>query len=266
MKPALSPILSQDLFSLHPRGIKHGFFTRQGGISKNLYKSLNVGQGSNDDPEHITHNRTLITRYFNIEVENLITVHQVHSNEVVVVDRAFIDKRPKADAIVTTTKGLAIGILTADCGPVLFADPQTGVIGAAHAGWRGSLNGILEKTIETMERQGAKRQSIIAVLGPCIGPCHYEVTSEFHKQFIDCDKQFQKFFTKTNQKNHFNFNLWAFIMDQLKKAGITASCLKLCTYTDEQHFFSYRRAIHRNEHDHGRQISALMLEKEDQLC
>ncbi|MCZ2204104.1 peptidoglycan editing factor PgeF [Bartonella sp. A05] len=262
MNPFLAPILSQDLFSLHSCGIKHGFFTRQGGISKDLYQSLNVGQGSNDHPEHIAHNRTLIAQYFDIEVENLVTVHQVHSSEVVVVDHAFIGKRPQADALVTTTKGLAIGILTADCGPVLFADPEAGVIGAAHAGWRGSLNGILEKTISTMEQQGAKRQSIIAVLGPCIGPCHYEVTYEFHDQFINRQNTFQKFFVKIDKPNHFHFNLWAFIIDQLQAAGISASCLKLCTYKDEQRFFSYRRATHRNEPDHGRQISALILENE----
>ncbi|MCZ2328713.1 peptidoglycan editing factor PgeF [Bartonella sp. F02] len=261
MKSILNPILAQDLSALLPYGIKHGFFTRQGGVSTNLYQSLNISKGSHDNPQHVVQNRTFIAHYFGIEPENLITVNQTHSCKVVLVDRTFVGSPPQADAIVTTTKDLAIGVLTADCGPVLFADPKTGVIGVAHAGWRGSLNGILEKTIVVMEKQGAKRQSIRAVLGPCIGPCHYEITHEFYDQFIDRQSRFKKFFIKTNKINHFNFNLWAFIMDQLKQAGVIASCLELCTYKHEQHFFSYRRAIHSNEPDYGRQISALMLTK-----
>ncbi|AQX27602.1 MULTISPECIES: peptidoglycan editing factor PgeF [unclassified Bartonella] len=255
----MEPILAKDLCSLNSHQIKHGFFTRQEGVSKSFYQSLNVGQNSNDYSEYITQNHTLIAHYFDIEIKNLITVHQIHSCEVVIVDKAFIGERPKADALVTTKKGLAIGVLTADCGPVLFADPQAGVIGAAHAGWRGSLNGVLEKTISVMEEQGAKRQSIIAVLGPCIGPCHYEVKSEFYNHFIERDNQFEKYFLKTDKADHFSFNLWTFIINQLKKEGVHASCLELCTYQNEKRFFSYRRTIHRNELDHGRQISAIML-------
>ncbi|WP_332060518.1 peptidoglycan editing factor PgeF [Bartonella sp. CB74] len=266
MKPVPTPILAKDLSALHTHGIKHGFFTRQGGVSKNLYHSLNVGKNSNDHPEHIAQNRTLIANYFGVEVQNLITLHQIHSCEVVVVDKAFIGKPPKADALVTTTQDLVIGILTADCGPVLLSDPQAGVIAATHAGWRGSLNGIVEKTISVMEKQGAKRHSITAVLGPCIGFCHYEVTSEFYDQFVDSHSKFQKYFLKTDKVGHFNFNLWAFIMDQLKEAGVHASCLELCTYQDEQRFFSYRRAMHRNESDYGRQISAIMLKNEKFFC
>ncbi|WP_175868986.1 peptidoglycan editing factor PgeF [Bartonella gabonensis] len=236
MNSVSSPILAKELSALH--GIKHGFFTRQ---------------------ENIAQNRILIADYFAVEAQNFITVKQIHSSDVVVVNQAFIGAPPKADALVTTTLGLVIGILTADCGPILFADPQAGVIAATHAGWRGSLNGIIEKTIAVMEKQGAKRQSITAVLGPCIGPCHYEVTSEFYNQFIERHSKFQKYFLKTETINHFHFNLWAFILNKLKEAGINASCLELCTYQDEQHFFSYRRAIHRNEPDDGRQISAIML-------
>ncbi|EJF88361.1 hypothetical protein ME1_00680 [Bartonella vinsonii subsp. arupensis OK-94-513] len=253
MNPVPVPILAKDLSALRLHGIKHGFFTRQGGVSQ----SLNVGKGSNDQSEHIAQNRLLIADYFGVEVQNLVTVNQIHSCDVVVVNQAFIGAPPKADALVTTTQGLLIGILTADCGPVLFADPQAGVIAAAHAGWRGSLNGIIEKTISVMEEQGAKRQSITAVLGPCIGPCHYEVTSEFYNQFIDCHSKFEKHFLKTD--DHLRFNLWAFIMEQLKEAGVHASCVEICTYQEEQRFFSYRRAIHRNEPDYGRQISAILL-------
>lgn len=259
MKPIPHPILAKNLSTLHHHGIKHGFFTRQASVSKNLCHSLNVGKRLNDQPEYIVQNCLLIADYFSIEVQNLVTVNQIHSSDVVVVNQAFIDKPPKADALVTTTPGLVIGILTADCGPILFADPQAGVIAATHAGWRGSLNGIIEKTIAVMEKQGAKRQSITAALGPCIGPHHYEVTSEFYNQFIERHSKFQKYFLKTEKVNHFHFNLWAFIINQLKEAGVNASCVELCTYQDEQHFFSYRRTIHRNEPDYGRQISAIML-------
>lgn len=258
----MKPVLAKELLALYPCGIKHSFFTRHGGVSKGLYRSLNVSRNSNDDPEHIEQNRALVANYLNIEVKNLVTVNQVHSCDVIVVNQNFIEEPPTADALVTTTKGLAIGVLAADCGPVLFADPQAGVIGAAHAGWRGSLNGILEKTLEIMEKQGAKRQSITAVLGPCISPYHYEVTHEFYEQFVRCHSQFQKYFLQTDRVKHFRFNLWAFIVDQLKQAGVHASCIELCTYQDEQRFFSYRRSIHRNESDYGRQISVIMLMNE----
>ncbi|MET3559683.1 YfiH family protein [Bartonella japonica] len=253
------PILAKDLFSLHKHGIKHGFFTRQSGVSKNFYQSLNVGKSSNDQPTYIAQNRILMTNYFGVGVQNLVTVNQTHSCEVITVHQSFSEEPPKVDALVTTQKELVIGILTADCGPILFADAQAGVIAAAHAGWRGSLNGIIEKTISVMEEQGAKRHTITAVLGPCIGPCHYEVTSEFYNQFMDSHKKFQKYFLKTDKINHFHFNLWAFIMDKLKEAGVHASCVELCTYQNEQRFFSYRRSIHRSEPDDGRQISAIML-------
>ncbi|WP_019218940.1 peptidoglycan editing factor PgeF [Bartonella florencae] len=253
------PILAKELSALH--GIKHGFFTRQESVVKNLSQNLYIGQNSKNSAEHIAQNRILIADYFAVEVQNFITIKQIHSSDVVVVNQAFIGEPPKADALVTTTPGLVIGILTADCGPVLFADPQAGVIAAAHAGWRGSLKGIIEKTITVMEEQGAKRQSITAVLGPCIGPCHYEVTGEFYNQFIDCHSKFRKYFLKTDKINHFHFNLWAFILNQLKEAGVNASCLELCTYQDEQRFFSHRRAIHRNEPDDGRQFSAIILTK-----
>ncbi|PIT70854.1 peptidoglycan editing factor PgeF [Bartonella tribocorum] len=259
MKSIPHPILAKNLSPLHSHGIKHGFFTRQGGISKSLYYSLNVGKSSNDQPEHIVQNCLLIADYFSIEIKNLVTVNQIHSCNVVVAHQAIIGAPPKADALVTTTPGLVIGVLTADCGPILFADPQAGVIAATHAGWRGSLNGIIEKTIAVMEKQGAKRQSIIAALGPCIGPHHYEVTSEFYNQFIERDSKFQKYFSKTEKVNHFHFNLWSFIINKLKEAGVHAFCVELCTYQNEQHFFSYRRAIQRNEPDYGRQISAIML-------
>ncbi|MBB4076509.1 hypothetical protein GGR08_000809 [Bartonella fuyuanensis] len=259
MKPIPHPILAKNLSTLHTHGIKHGFFTRQDDVAKNIYHSFNVGKNSDNQPRHNRQNHLLIANYFSIKVQNLVTVNQIHSCNVIVAHQATIGVPPKADALVTTTPGLVLGVLTADCGPILFADPQAGVIAATHAGWRGSLNGIIEKTIAVMEKKGAKRQSITAALGPCIGPCHYEVTSEFYNQFIEHHSKFQKYFLKTEKVNHFCFNLWAFIINQLKESGVNASCVELCTYHNEQYFFSYRRALHRNESDHGRQISAIML-------
>ncbi|WP_455476727.1 peptidoglycan editing factor PgeF [Bartonella sp. B41] len=253
------PIFVKNLSSFHTCGIEYGFFTRQGGVSENLYQSLNVSRNSNDHPKRILQNRTLVASYFGITEKNLVTVNQVHSCEVVIVDKAFTNEYPKADALVTTTKNLAIGILTADCGPILLFDLQAGVIAAIHAGWRGSLNGVVEKTISCMEKQGAQRQTITAILGPCIGPCHYEVTSEFYNEFVNYNSKFHKYFLKIDKVNHFHFNLWAFITNQLKEAKVNAHCLNICTYQDEERFFSYRRAIHRNEPDYGRQISAIML-------
>ncbi|GAA4662386.1 peptidoglycan editing factor PgeF [Bartonella pachyuromydis] len=261
MYPLAHPILAKELSALHINGIKHGFFTRQCGIFKSPSQNLNVEESSNDQSAHTAQNRILIADYFGVEIENLVTVNQIHSCDVVVVNQVFIDEAPKADAIVSTTSGLVIGILTADCGPILLADPQAGVIAATHAGWRGSLKGIVEKTITVMEKQGAKRSSITAALGPCIGPYHYEVTEEFYHQFIDYHSNFQKYFVKTDKVNHFYFNLWTFIINQLKEAGVNASCVELCTYQDEQRFFSYRRATLRNEPDNGRQFSAIMLNK-----
>ncbi|WP_336279476.1 peptidoglycan editing factor PgeF [Bartonella sp. CB175] len=259
MKPSLDPILSKNLSDLHMYGIKHSFFTRQCGVFKSFDENLHIENSSSHTPEEYTaQNRNLIADYFGIGVQDLITVNQIHSCEVVVAHQAFSNKPPQADALVTTEKKLAIGVLTADCGPILFSDPQAGVIAAAHAGWRGSLNGIVEKTISVMEEQGAKRQSIIAVLGPCICSYHYEVTNEFYNKFINIHNKFQIYFLKTDE-NHFNFNLRAFIMDKLKESRVNAYCLKLCTYQDEQRFFSYRRAVHRNKLSYGRQISAIML-------
>ncbi|WP_332065996.1 peptidoglycan editing factor PgeF [Bartonella sp. CB189] len=255
MNSTLAPILAKNLSNLHKYGIKHGFFTRQWNISTNL----DVKNNLNNISEYSAYNCALIADYFDIKKQNLVTVNQIHSCDVIVVNQAFSGKIPQADALVTTTKELAIGILTADCGPILFFDPQAGVIAATHAGWRGSLNGIVEKTISVMEQQGAKRKSITAVLGPCIGPCHYEVTSEFYDQFINCQGKFQTYFLKTNTIDRFRFNLWAFIMDRLKEAKVNASCLELCTYQNEQSFFSYRRAMHHNKPNGGRQISAIML-------
>lgn len=253
------PILAKELSVFQEQGVKHGFFTRQGGVSEGIYQSLNVGQGSNDQSDHVLLNRQYVAEYFGVLPNNLINAYQFHSAEALIVNAPFVSERPKADALVTKQKNLAIGVLTADCGPVLFCDPIAGVIGAAHAGWRGALYGILENTILQMETLGARRQNITAVLGPTIGPQNYEVSTEFQQIFISENAHYSKFFTLTQKPNHYLFNLWAFIIERLNQAKVRVSCLELCTYEHDQDFFSYRRKIHKNEADYGRQISAIMM-------
>lgn len=255
----ITPILSPALSAV--KGVSHGFFTRQGGVSSGIYESLNVGIGSDDAPSHIEENRKRVALNLQVPPKHLIGVYQVHSPDVVTITASFEHERPKADAMVTNKKGLALGILTADCGPVLFADEAAGVIGAAHAGWRGALYGVLENTIKAMEDLGATRPGIMAVLGPCIGPKHYEVTGEFYNEFTRVDPSFARYFRHGIDQNHFFFDFWSFILERLGKAGVRASSVKLCTYEDEKRFFSYRRKTHRGEPDYGRQISAIVLEE-----
>lgn len=241
--------------------ITHGFFNRVGGVSDGIYKGLNVGSGSHDDPEHVQENRDLVATYLGVKPDHLVTVHQVHSADVVIVTEPLTSPRPKADALVTNVPGLAIGALTADCGPILFADHQAKIIGAAHAGWRGALNGILENTIEAMTELGAERENIVAVLGPCIGPKNYEVGAEFRDQFIQKKQTYSQYFILSNQSGHYMFDLWQFILDRLKLAGVQTYNLAQCTYADEQLFFSYRRTTHRGEPDYGRQIAAIAIKE-----
>lgn len=239
--------------------ITHGFFNRVGGISEGIYAGLNVGTGSNDNQNHVAVNRRLVAEFLGVKSENLTTVHQVHSPDVVKVTAPLHSPKPQADALVTNIPGIAIGVLTADCGPVLFADHHAGIIGAAHAGWRGALGGVLENTITAMIELGANRDNIIAVLGPAIGPKNYEVGAEFFQQFFQQNKEFNKYFIPSVKLNHYMFNLWRFITDRLEEAGVEASALEECTYADEERFFSYRRTTHRAEPDYGRQIAAIAI-------
>lgn len=258
------PVLAPSLSALQKNHIFHGFFTREGGISEGIYKSLNVGLGSDDVREHVLENRRRITETLGIPEKQLVTVYQIHSANVVTVTAPFTGERPKADAMVTNIAGLALGVSTADCGPVLFADARAGVIGAAHAGWRGALGGVLDNTIAAMQKLGARKEEIVAVLGPCIGPQHYEVGEEFHKTFHDRDPVYKKYFTSSQKTGHYYFNLWAFITDRLQKLGIIRTdSLNMCTYTDEKRFFSYRRKTHRHEPDYGRQMSTIILRKQE---
>ncbi len=249
MQPITHPALAND-------GISHGFFTREGGVSEGIYASLNCGPGSNDAPDNVTENRTRIARWFGPEAA-LNTCYQIHSATVVTLDTALTTK-PEADAMVTKTPDLVLGILTADCAPVLFADAKAKVIGAAHAGWKGAFTDIVENTVSAMEALGANRTDITAVIGPCIGPESYEVGEEFVAHFIAEDNEFKRFF-REGRVGHAWFDLPAFVLSRCEKAGIQAEWCGADTLPDERRFFSYRRKTLRGEPDYGRQISAICL-------
>jgi polyphenol oxidase len=240
-------------------GVSHGFFTRGGGHSTGIFASLNCGLGSGDDPDLVMKNRETVTRQ--LGASTLVSAWQVHSADVATVTEAWpVDQRPKADAMVTNTKGLAIGVLTADCAPVLFLDREARVIGAAHSGWKGALHGVALNTITAMEALGAERGRMTTVIGPTISKANYEVGPEFAAPFLARDAEARKFFTPSVRDGHHMFDLPGFLQRQMKLAGVgTVINLDLCTYADEAKFFSYRRATHRGETDYGRLISALAL-------
>ena len=243
-------------------GINHGFFTRKGGVSKDpLYASLNCGFGSGDKTGNVAKNRDRVTIALGVGPEQLITPYQTHSADVAIASNPWAHKdAPKADAIVTKTKKLAIAILTADCTPVLFADEKAGVIGAAHAGWRGAIGGILEATIDAMVAQGAKRGDIRAAIGPCLNQPNYEVGPEFIKEFNDKDPEYLEFFGQDEASQGTYFNLPGFVIHRIEGAGLKKiSGSGVCTYENESKFFSYRRNTHQKLKDYGRQISAIVL-------
>ena len=254
-----SPVLAENLSDL--AGIKHGFFTRAGGVSQGIYASLNCGPGSRDDPEAVKQNRARVALYLGAHEPEVVTPYQVHSAQAIIIDEAFPPgERPRADAVVTKTPGLPIGILTADCGPVLLADPQARVVAAAHAGWRGAMSGILDATLLAMETLGAERRRIHAALGPCINQPSYEVGQEFLDQFIAADAAAARFFQIPAGATRPHFDLPAFITSDLRTRGLASVVSEArCTYTDESNFFSFRRTTHRSEGDYGRQISAILV-------
>ena len=241
-------------------GIRHAFFTREGGVSEGVYASLNAGVGSADDPAKVAENRARMAKAVGVTPERLLTAYQVHSPDVVVAEKPWpADARPRADAIVTRVPGLAIGVSTADCGPVLFADPQARVIGAAHAGWRGALSGVLEAAIAAMERLGAERGRLVAAVGPMISQRNYEVGNELIEQFTKADAENARFFA-TGRPGHAHFDLPGFIAARLARAGIRqVEDLAACTYADPLRFYSYRRTTHRAEPDYGRHVNAIAL-------
>lgn len=242
-------------------GIRHGFFTREGGVSSGIYESLNTGLGSNDARENVLENRRRIAEKLRVTPDRLVTPYQIHSPNVIHLDAPWKEGQDrKADALVTRTPGLAIGVSTADCGPVLFADPEAKVIGAAHSGWKGAVTGVLENTIEAMEALGADRSRITAVLGPTISHKAYEVGPEFYQRFLESSGDNGVFFTPSVKPDHHLFDLPAYILRRLDaaKLGRTVN-LDLCTYADEDRFFSYRRTTHRGEPDYGRLLHVIVL-------
>ncbi|ASY57344.1 MULTISPECIES: peptidoglycan editing factor PgeF [Sinorhizobium] len=256
---SLSPVQSPLFGAEAGPEIAHGYFTRKGGVSEGIYRGLNVGLGSHDDRERVAENRARVASWFDAEPRRLATVHQIHSPDAIIVDDSYDGARPDADALVTATPGIVLGVLSADCGPVLFADPRARVIGAAHAGWKGALGGVLESTIDAMVSLGARRERIVACLGPSISRQHYEVGPEFVERFMSTDDSYAAFFRPSGRNGHAMFDLPGLTVRRLVAAGVTAENLDICTYADEDRFFSYRRTTHRQEPDYGRQISAICI-------
>jgi YfiH family protein len=241
--------------------IRHAFFTRSGGVSQGVYASLNGGIGSDDAPAKVRENRARMAAALGVAPDRLLTPYQIHSPDVIVVDEPWpLEARPRADAVVTRRPGLAIGVSTADCGPLLLADAEAGVIGAAHAGWRGALNGVIEAVVEAMEREGAKRARIAAALGPTIRQPNYEVGPEFFERFLAADGTNARFFKPSPRAGHAIFDLPGYIAARIQAAGIESfEDLGLCTYADPDRFFSYRRKTVLGEPDYGRHINAIAL-------
>jgi len=252
-------LITSDILAL--TGVSHAFFTRAGGVSGGLYGSLNGGIGSQDAAENVAENRARMAAALEVEPHRFLTAYQVHSPNVVVVETPWaLDARPKADAMVTRMRALAIGITTADCGPVLFAEPQSGVIGAAHAGWRGALAGVLEATVDAMTRLGARRHLIRAAIGPMIRQPNYEVGPDLIARFAAEDQASQRFFVAAPRHGHALFDLAGYIGARLGRSGVDrVEDLGLCTYADPERFFSYRRSTHLGEPDYGRHVNAIML-------
>jgi len=253
-------MLSSSLLAAVPN-LRHAFFTREGGVSDGVYAGLNGGLGSNDDPERVRENRRRMAEQMGVTPEQLVGVHQVHSPDAVVATGPWEGPaRPKADAIVTATSGLAISVAAADCGPILLVDPNARVIAAAHAGWKGALTGIVESTIDAMEKLGAERDRMVAAIGPLIRQQSYEVGGEFVERFLDADADNAMYFIPAERNGHAMFDLAGFIRARLGNAGILMiDDLGVDTYSDER-FYSYRRSVHRKEPDYGRHVHAIALE------
>lgn len=238
--------------------LRHGFFTRHGGASSGVFAGLNCGSGSSDQREVVEINRARVANAMGVAPDHLLGVHQIHSSDVVTVTEPLTVK-PRADALVTRTPGLALSVLTADCQPVLFADVEAGVIGAAHAGWRGALDGILGSTVDAMVDLGATREGITAVIGPAISQSAYEVGPEFIDEFLAENPEFGRYFAQ-GEGDRVHFDLPGFGLNRLRAAGVGhAEWTRHCTYNDPKRFYSYRRTTHAKEADYGRLIAAITI-------
>jgi polyphenol oxidase len=240
--------------------VRHGFFTRRGGASSGVFSGLNCGPGSSDQMEAVRINRTRVAEAMGVTPARLLSLHQIHSADVVVAGEEGWTERPRADGAVTDLPGVALSVLTADCAPVLLADPEAGVIGAAHAGWRGALAGILDETVEAMVRLGAERESIAAVVGPTISQRNYEVGAEFFEAFLAEGQAHARFFAHGRAPEKYQFDLPGYALWRLRETGVgSAAWIGACTYAEPDRFFSFRRGTHRGEPDYGRLISAIVL-------
>jgi polyphenol oxidase len=249
--------------SLESPGVAHGFFGRDGGVSTGIYSSLNCGPGSRDAPDAVSENRRRVAAALMPEAK-LLSLSQIHSAHVITLPAWGGEGRPEGDAMVTATPGLALGILTADCAPVLLADPKAKVIGAAHAGWKGALGqdgrGVLEATLDAMEKLGALRDRITAVIGPCITQANYEVAFDFRDRFLALGLRNRRFFVPSDKEGHYRFDLPGYAAHRLSTAGAgTVEMSGVCTYPPQNGYFSFRRATHAGEPDYGRQVSAIVL-------
>jgi len=243
------------------RGIRHAFFSREGGVSGGVYASLNGGVGSDDASANVAENRARMATALGVPADRLLTAYQIHSPSVVIATKPWTSEaRPRADAIVTRTVGLAVGVSTADCGPLLFADAEARVVGAAHAGWRGALSGVIEATLAAMEDMGARKSRIVAALGPMIRQRNYEVGPDLIGAFVAADAGNARFFAPAAREGHSLFDLAGYIRARLARCGVDrVEDLGCCTYADAERFYSFRRATHRREPDYGRHINAIAL-------
>lgn len=242
-------------------GIRHGFFGRKGGVSTGLYAGLNCGFGSGDDPARVRENRSRAAALLGLGEPQLLSVYQIHSADAVHVTQGWTrETQPKADAMATDRPGFGLGVLAADCAPVLFADARARVIGAAHAGWKGAFDGVLETTLALMERLGARRERVVAAIGPCIGAANYEVGPEFRARFVSADPDNARFFEPAARAGHAMFDLPGYAAERLRMAGVgRIDELGICTYAAPEAYYSFRRATHRSEPDYGRNLSAIAL-------
>lgn len=253
------PVLTDPVLAALP-GVRHAFFTRQGGVSTGLYSSLNVGLGSRDDPAAVRENRARVAAHFGVAEARLLSAYQIHSDTVFKVEGPWGDMRPEGDGVATATPGLVCGALAADCAPVLLADPDARVVAAAHAGWKGAVGGVVEAAVAAMTQLGADPARIVAAVGPCIGPQSYEVGGEFFDRFAAEAPGSERFFRPAEATDKLMFDLPGFVLGRLATAGVTrAAWLGADTCADEPRFFSNRRAYKRGEADYGRLISAIML-------
>ncbi|MCA0247585.1 MAG: peptidoglycan editing factor PgeF [Proteobacteria bacterium] len=252
-------ILAKTLADLD--GVQHRFFTRQGGVSAGLYSSLNCGYGSADPPENVRENRRRVAEHFGLDEPDLQTVHQIHSTDVLTVadDRWSSPGAPKADGLVTDRPGVVLGVLAADCAPVLMADNAAGVIGACHAGWKGALGGVADATIAAMEKLGARRDRIQVAVGPCIGPASYEVGPEFPSPFLEQEKGNAAFFREAKRAGHFMFDLPGYLAQRIALTGVSVTATGHDTLSSTDDFFSYRRNTLQGVRDYGRGLSAIAL-------